>query len=79
MPCTHPAPTDTPGGAMTPPDDQLAERRAVLAALNEAARRAIEASRRGDRDAWATADADWTAAIERGHAACLRDDDQIDD
>ena len=40
----------------------------MLAALNDAARRAIEASRRGDRDAWARADAD-----------CLRDDKRIDD
>jgi len=69
MPSTHPTPTE----------DQLAERRAVLAALNDAARRAIEASRRGDQDAWATADAEWTAAIERGRAVCLRDDDRIDD
>ena len=59
---------------MTPPDDHLAERRAVLTALNDAARRAIAASRRGDRDAWTRADADWTAAIERGRAICLRDD-----
>ena len=55
---------------MPPSDDQLADRRDVLAALNDAARRAIAASRRGDRDAWAKADADWAAAIERGHAIC---------